>query len=122
LPFEDFSLPLRDILDSVESIEEFTRGLTLETFEEDAKTVAAVERKLQIVSEAAIRLGKDAEILCPGLPWQNIRGIENWLRHEYHRIDTFTIWNTITEGLPPLKAAVIQALSNSPASPFNDPD
>ena len=68
--------------------------------------------------EAAIRLGGDAEALCPGLPWHNIRGIGNWLRHEYHRVDTTTIWNTVTEGLPPLKAAVMKALS---APDFNLP-
>jgi uncharacterized protein with HEPN domain len=32
-----------------------------------------VERKLLLISEAAIRLGEDAERLCPGLPWNNIR-------------------------------------------------
>ena len=111
MPFKDSVLPLKDILESVESIEEFTLGLTFEAFERDLKTIAAVERKLQIVSEAAIRLGSDAELLCPGLQWHNIRGIGNWLRHEYHRVDTATIWNTVSEGLPPLKMAVVNALS-----------
>jgi len=114
LSFEDSALPLNDILDSVKAIEEFTHGLTFESFEQDAKTLAAVERKLQIVSEAAIRLGDYAEVLCPGLPWHNIRGIGNWLRHEYHRVDSFTIWKTVTEGLPPLKAAVVAALNRFP--------
>jgi uncharacterized protein with HEPN domain len=110
LPFEDAALPLQDILDAIAAIEEFTRGTTLEAFERDAKTEAAVERKLQIVSEAAIRLGDRAETLCPGLPWPNIRGIGNWLRHEYHRVDSLTIWKTVTDGLPPLKASVTKAL------------
>jgi uncharacterized protein with HEPN domain len=118
LPFKDSVLPLRDILESVASIEEFTRGLTFEAFERDLKTIAAVERKLQIVQRSRIRLGSDAEVPCPGLPWHNIRGIGNWLRHEYHRVDTTTIWNTVTEGLPPLKAAVMKALS---APDFNLP-
>jgi uncharacterized protein with HEPN domain len=72
--------------------------------------VAAVERKLQTISEAAIRLGNDAERLCPGLPWNNIRGIGNWLRHQYDRVDVQTLWNTITDHLPPLKAGVSRAL------------
>jgi len=37
-------------------------------FIEDPRTIAAVECKLLVVSEAAIRLGKDAEVRCPGLP------------------------------------------------------
>ena len=111
MPFEDAYLSLQDILDAITAIEDFTQGFTLESFERDAKTEAAVERKLQIISEAAIRLGNDdAEALCPDLPWHNIRGIGNWLRHEYHRVDSLTIWKTVTEGLPPLKTAVSKAL------------
>jgi hypothetical protein len=52
--------------------------MDLEAFRKDPKTVAAVERKLLLVSEAAMRLGAEAERLCPGLPWHNIRGIGNW--------------------------------------------
>jgi hypothetical protein len=47
--------------------------------------IAAVERHLQKISEAAVRLSDHAEILCPGVPWRNIRGIGNFLRHEYDR-------------------------------------
>jgi len=49
-------------------IETFTAGMDLEAFREDPKTIAAVERKLQVISEAAVRLGETAEARCPGLP------------------------------------------------------
>ena len=110
-PFKGSALPLKDILESVTPIKEFACGLTLEAFERDLKAIPAVERKLQIVREAAIRLGGDAELLCPGLPWRNIGGIGNWLRHEDHRVDTIPLWNTVTDVLPPLKAAVGKALN-----------
>jgi len=92
-------------------IERFTLGMDLDTFRTDPKTVAAVERKLLLISEAATRLGDRADILCPGLPWRNIRGIGNWLRHQYDRVDVETIWRTVTEELPALHAAVKNALS-----------
>jgi uncharacterized protein with HEPN domain len=79
--------------------------MDLEAFRADSKTVAAVERKLLVISEAAIRLGEHAQTLCPGLPWNNIRGIGNWLRHQYDRVDVDTVWNTVTEDLPSLRAA-----------------
>jgi len=88
--------------------------MDLEAFREDLKTIAAVERKLQIISEAAIRLGDQAVVLCPGLPWHNIRGIGNWLRHQYDRVDIETVWNTVSGDLPPLKAAVVRALNPGP--------
>ena len=78
---------------------------------QDPKTIAAVERKLQVISEAAVRLGDQAEALCPGLPWRDVRGIGNWLRHQYDRVDIETIWNTLTTDLPPVKVAVREAVN-----------
>lgn len=89
--------------------------MDLDSFRQDPKTIAAVERKLQVISEAAVRLGDKAEALCPGLPWRDIRGIGNGLRRQYDRVDIETIWNTLTRDLPPLKVAVHRAL-NSPNS------
>ena len=76
--------------------------------------MAAVERKLQVISEAAARLGNEAEILCPGLPWRDIRGIGNWLRHQYDHVDVDSIWQTVIEDLPQLETAVMRALLNPP--------
>ena len=113
MPFSEPVLSLTDIRDAISSIEQFTEGMDFEKFREDPKTIAAVERKLQVISEAAIRIGERAEALCPGLPWQNIRGIGNWLRHQYDRVDVETIWNTVERDLPPLKAGVLQSLSDN---------
>ncbi|HVW86299.1 MAG TPA: HepT-like ribonuclease domain-containing protein [Bryobacteraceae bacterium] len=104
---------MRDIADAIDMIQQFTLGMDLDVFSKDPKTVAAVERKLSVISEAAVRLGDSAFVVCPGLPWHNIRGIGNWLRHQYDRVDIETIWNTIVGDLPPLKTAVRQALSLS---------
>ena len=100
----------RDIANAITMIEEFTAGIDFEAFRSNPMAVAAVERKLQIISEAAIRLREEAEILCPGQPWRDIRGIGNQLRHAYERIDLVTIWSAVTDDLPPLKAAVQRAL------------
>jgi uncharacterized protein with HEPN domain len=69
--------------------------MDLESFRKDPRTIAAVERKLALISEAAVRVGDQALILCPGLPWHNIRGLGNWLRHQYDRVDVATIWHTV---------------------------
>ena len=95
-------------------IADFVRGMDLGAFREDAKTVAAVERKLLLISEAAARLGEDADRLCPGLPWHNIRGLGNWLRHRYDRVDMEMVWNTIIDDLPPLRSGVLRALKLPP--------
>jgi uncharacterized protein with HEPN domain len=107
-----------DIADAIAMIEQFTFGMNLEEFRSNPMAVAAVERKLQIISEAAIRLGEDAEKSIPDQPWRDIRGIGNYLRHAYERIDLDTIWAAVTDDLPPLKAAVLRELaSHLPETP-----
>lgn len=115
MPFREPALPLCDIFEAIVSIEQFTSGMDFDRFRSDPKTVSAVERKLLLISEAAMRLGDDAEKLCPDQPWRSIRGIGNWLRHRYDRVDVKTVWNTIEDDLPGLKAAVQRALN--PSSP-----
>lgn len=111
MPFNEPYLAFRDIIDSIAMITRFTEGMDMEAFRDDPRTVAAVERKLSLISEAAVRLGENGPALCPGPPWHNIRGLGNWLRHQYDRVDLETIWHTIVHDLPPLKAAVVAALA-----------
>lgn len=110
MPFRDPALALNDILEGIGKIEQFVRGYGLDDFAADEKTVAAVERKLQLITEAAVRLGDQAEVLCPEIAWRDIRGMGNWLRHQYDRVDLETVWNTVTDDLPRLKTAVASAL------------
>jgi uncharacterized protein with HEPN domain len=98
-------------------IQRFTSGMDFEGFRSNPMAVAAVERKIQIVSEAAIRLGDEAERRCPDQPWREIRGIGNQLRHAYERIDLGTIWNAVADDPAPLKAPVTRALSPPAAKP-----
>jgi len=102
-------------------IEEFTRRMDFNAFRQDPKTVAAVERKLLLIAEAAVRLADQAAVSCPGVPWHNIRGMGNWLRHQYDRVDLEIVWNTVSAYLPPLKADILRALADSQTSPPTGP-
>lgn len=61
MPFEDARSHLDDILESIRLVEQFVAGMDLEAYGRDEKTQAAVERKMLIISEAAVRLKEDAE-------------------------------------------------------------
>jgi uncharacterized protein with HEPN domain len=100
-----------DIADAIAMIERFTLAMDFEAFRSNPMAVAAVERKLQIIGEAAIRLGDEAERRIPDQPWRDIRGIGNHLRHAYERIDLQTLWAAVTDDLPPLKAALLRELA-----------
>ena len=115
MPFKDPKVSFQDILEGITKIEEFTSGMDLDAFRADPKTVAAVERKLLQIAEAATRMGDDAGAACPEIPWRDIRGMGNWLRHRYDRVDVEIVWNTVTENLPPLKACILRSLKPAAA-------
>ena len=59
MPSEEPALFLQDILEAISANQEFTFGMDDGAFRSDAKTIAAVERKLLVVSEAAVRRDTD---------------------------------------------------------------
>lgn len=79
-------------------------------FEHDGRTRDAVERCLERICEAAVRLGNDAVRLVPNQSWSDIRGMGNRLRHAYDRVSLPVIWHAVQEELPALEADVRQAL------------
>ena len=60
MPFRDSQRHLRDILESLDLVTRFIGQMSFREYEQDEKTKAAVERKLQIITEAIMRL----EIEC----------------------------------------------------------
>lgn len=112
MPFRDIDSHLRDILEAITYIEEFIGFMDFIVYQNDIKTKSAVERQMQIITEAAIRLGEDGPIVCPGLDWEGFRGMGNVLRHAYHRIDDKIIWDTVKQELPLMRDAVVTALDN----------
>ncbi len=106
------------ISQSITSIRAYVEDMSFQAFEADEKTRSAVERKLQIISEAAIRLGDHATEVCPKIAWADIRGMGNWLRHQYEHIQVETLWQTINQDLSSLEVAVLAALDV--AAPMDD--
>jgi len=86
-------------------------GLDLSAYRVDELRKSAVERQLQIITEAAKRLGNDAYILGPGPDWKGFCRMGDILRHGYHKIDDEIIWNTVKDELPGMRGAVLKALS-----------
>lgn len=110
MPSSDPIHRFRDIIANIDAITESTAGLTREQFFADRDKYDATERRLSRISEAAIKLGLLAEQLAPDQPWANIRGLGNWLRHDYPNIIRDTIWQTIREHLAPLRESSERAL------------
>ena len=117
MPFRDPELHLQHILASIAYIEDFLGDRDYASYVADLKTKFAVERQLQILTEAAFRLGDEAQVLCPYVDWRGVRGMGNRLRHWYDKVNDPIVWNTIQHDLPPLKIAVMAALQKLTEDP-----
>jgi uncharacterized protein with HEPN domain len=107
---------LADILENIARIESYVAGLDRAAFGQDGRTRDAVERCMERLCEAAIRLGDAAPLLVPSQPWRDIRGMGNRLRHAYDRISVDVIWNAIGNDLPVLASDIRTALNLSRSS------
>jgi uncharacterized protein with HEPN domain len=121
LPFDDTYKSLNDIAAAISMIQMFTRNMNFEEFREDPKTVAAVERKLLVISGAAIRLGEHAPAFCPDIRWRNMRGIGKWIRHQCDRVGVETVWATVVADLPPLSGCITRTLAERSQAEPNCP-
>lgn len=105
---------LLDIIDNIDAISRYVSGMDLDQFVADAKTVDATERCLERIIEATVKIGKERmAVIAPDLPVDAVRGLGNVLRHEYDRIDLAFLFATISNRLPPLRAACIAALGDA---------
>lgn len=95
MPSRDPIKRFTDIIANIEAIANSIAGMSKDEFFEDPDKYDAAERRLARISEAANKLGLLAEQLAPNQPRNNIRGIGNWLRHDYPNIFKETIWETI---------------------------
>jgi uncharacterized protein with HEPN domain len=93
---------LRDIVDNIDAIRTFTAGMAFEDFARDRRTVYAVTRALEIVSEASRRLPDDLKSRQPGIDWQAVAAAGNVYRHEYEVVDNALVWHTVQHGLTAL--------------------
>jgi len=111
LPSKNTILRLEDILENIGFIEEYSRGLSDQSFARDRKSQDAVERCLLRIAEAARKLEGSVEVMMPDQPWAEIRAVGNVLRHEYDRVDPAVIWRIVSGDLHPLKRAVESTLT-----------
>ena len=101
---------LEDILESIELIQEYVRGLSASEFDLDSKSRDAVLLRLQIIGQAVKGLPPSFRSVHPEVSWREVAGTRDVIVHEYFRVDLSLVWDMITTDLPQLKADVVKIL------------
>jgi uncharacterized protein with HEPN domain len=109
----DVSVILDGILDAIAGIERAIEAHGLAALETDWLLQRGVERGIEIISEAVRPIPDDLLARRPDMPWSEIRGIGNRIRHEYHRVSPRIIRSVVTDDLPALREAVVALKASS---------
>lgn len=107
-------LRLLDISAQVTAIEAALTGLSLDDFRSDWLRRSAVERGIEVISEASRHLDPELTSRHSAVPWRRVADIGNWLRHAYEQVDPSLIWFVVIDEFPALKAAVTAMLAATP--------
>lgn len=111
MPSSDPVRRFQDIVENTDRIESYLEGYDLARFGADTRTMDAVERCLQRITEAAIKLQPRAAELLPNQDWNFIRGFGNALHHDYDLIAEAVIWEIATGCLPELRIDCLRVIA-----------
>lgn len=93
---------IADMLNAARGVVRSMRGVSLAKYQSNEDLRHAVERKLEIMGEAARRLTDGLREKHPQIPWRDIIGQRNVLIHGYDQVDDERVWRLAETQLPAL--------------------
>ena len=97
---------VQHILEAIEDCQGIIAQKNRNTFSGDRLTRLAVERALEVISEASRHIPDEMKKREATIAWQRMADLGNRLRHAYHRVDPDILWDIVQNDLPPLKLFV----------------
>jgi uncharacterized protein with HEPN domain len=112
MPSDSATAALRDIEYHIDLASRFVAGLGFEAFRNDTRTLYAVTRCLEIISEASRRVPAETKARYPSIAWKDMAGAGNIYRHDYEDVAAKLVWDTVQLALPPLRDVVARELAS----------
>jgi len=97
---------VRHILDAAREAQSFVLGKSRDDLDGNRILSLALVRCIEIIGEAAANITEDGRAEYPAIPWRQVIAMRNRLIHAYFDVDLDRVWDTVTDDLPPLIAAL----------------
>ena len=95
---------LRHMLDAAREAVHSAHGRGRADLDRDRVWALGLIKCIEIIGEAAGRVGPEARNQCPQIPWVQIVAMRNRLVTAYFDLDLDQVWKAVTDDLPPLIA------------------
>jgi uncharacterized protein with HEPN domain len=98
---------LEHILESITKVE-YIAGIlhNYDNFEKQWIEQDAIIRNLEIIGEASVNISDGLKEQYPDVAWIEMRGMRNFVTHQYFGIELNEIWDTIINDIPVLKKQI----------------
>ena len=95
---------VRHMVEAASAVGRFIAGRGRADIDADEQLRFALLQAIQIIGEAASRVGTETRDALPAIPWRDIIDMRNRLVHAYFDIDHEILWKTASEEVPQLLA------------------
>ncbi|MEP6583262.1 MAG: HepT-like ribonuclease domain-containing protein [Ginsengibacter sp.] len=93
---------VKDILESIEHVREYSNKLSIEEFSADSMRVDACLYNVRIIGKAASKLSAEVKAANADIPWSSLEEMKSKLVHHHNVTDIQLLWNYIKFELPSL--------------------
>ena len=104
---------LEHILAAIERVNRYIADKTYQDLVDDDMMYYAVVKNIEIIGEAANMLTAEFQETHPNTPWKKVKGMRNYIVHEYFQIDDIVVWEVATKSLVELKEQISQYLEET---------
>lgn len=90
---------IQHIIDACDEVIRFTnKGIP------DRLTLLAIVKLIENIGEASVHISASLKEKTPEVPWHQMKGMRNYLVHEYYQVEVEEIESVVSEHIEPLLA------------------
>ena len=99
---------IKHILDSINAIIDFSRGIDKKELVSNRIKQSAIVREIEIIGEAVKSISKNTKDRYSGIKWKEIAGTRDKMIHHYFGVDPDVVLAIIKKDIPELKKEILK--------------
>ena len=99
---------IKHILDSINAIIDFSRGIDKEELASNRMKQSAIVREIEVIGEAVKNISKNTKNMYSGIKWEEIAGTRDKMIHHYFGVDLDVVLAIIKKDIPELRKEALK--------------